>query len=113
MKNPAASSGVSEEGELSVLVYAPRAGNKSRSDSNILGKALAQLELKGADDANLLHRRAGRAIGAGLVVAIAAEYLNQSLVRRMDFADGNAGVGGELLRDGARIPGRLGEQPRP
>src|SRR5688500_3992756 len=74
---------------------------------------LSQFKLEGTDDADFFYRCAGGAIRSRLVVAVAAEDLDRSLIGRMNLADRGARVGGKLLRDGARVFGRLGEQLRP
>src|SRR5258705_4664318 len=74
--------------------------------------ASLEVELERADHADLFHRRAGGAEGTGLVAAVEAKDLDHPLVRRADAAYLRARVCGELLRDGARVLGRLGEELR-
>lgn len=62
---------------------------------------LFEFKLESTDDANFFHRRAGGAVGTGFIIAVAAEYLDRSLVGGMDFPHGGAGVCGELLCYGA------------
>src|SRR5262245_18389048 len=74
--------------------------------------ALSQLELERAHHPDALDRRAGRAERSRLVAAVEAEDLDRALIGRPDAADLGPGVRRELLRGGARVLRRVGQQLR-
>src|SRR4030095_16039806 len=74
--------------------------------------ALSQLELERAHHPDALDGRAGRTEWSRLVAAVEAEDLTRALIGRAGAADLGPGVRGELLRGGARVLRRVGQQLR-